>query len=787
MHRGFILTRQARDLGSHTQIDLWLSTDSGPALVQIPNQESVFFVQTQDQAQVLALSQAHQVHCRFRNLELTTFQQQKVTACYFNTQREARAFETLLNDNSISVFESDIRLADRYLMERFIQGQIEVEGLEKAQPGYMQISKAQSRKTQHYNPNLCMVSLDLECSAKGVLYSVGLDCPRDKRVIMVGEPQPSQELEIEWVSDEKALLLALVQWFVQYDPDIIIGWNVIGFDMRLLLQRAQAHNIKLTLGRGRQECLYRQTAQNQNGFINIPGRVVIDGIDGLKSATYSFDSWSLENVSRELLQEGKAINNPSDRMEEINHMFHHDKLALAKYNFQDCALVTRIFEHTHLLDYLIERSKLTGLALDRVGGSVAAFSNLYLPRLHRGGYIAPNLDSDNWIASPGGFVMDSRPGLYDSVLVLDFKSLYPAIIRSFLIDPMGLVEGLKIEIGKEDNQAVPGFRKAQFHRSKHYLPGLIEQLWQARDRAKKQKEVAFSTAIKIIMNSFYGVLGSGGCRFFDTRLASSITLRGHEIMKTTRKLIEERGYEVIYGDTDSTFVSLKNRCSKEEADKIGNILTKEINAWWQAHLEQEYGLTSYLELEYETHFNRFFMPTIRGSETGSKKRYAGLIEEGESSRIVFKGLESARSDWTALAQEFQLHLYQLVFTEQDPTDYVRETVEKIESGGFDDKLVYRKRLRRRLHEYQKNIPPQVRAARLADEINQQLGRPLQYQNRGRISYVMTVQGPEPLEYVKAAIDYQHYIDKQIKPVADAILPFVGLKFDEINAPQLGLF
>ncbi|GAM76656.1 DNA polymerase II [Vibrio ishigakensis] len=434
MRSGFILTRQARDIGSTTQIDLWLSTDSGPALVQIPNQESVFFVRSADHAEVESLAKAHQIQCRYRALELQTFKHDKVTACYFKTQREARNFETALNEHGLKVFESDIRLADRYLMERFIQGQIEVEGTEHAKQGYLQISQAQARKAEHYTPNLCMVSLDLECSAKGVLYSVGLDCPRDQRVIMVGEPQINEGVAIQWVADEKSLLQALVQWFYQFDPDIIIGWNVIGFDMRLLLQRAQAHNIKLPLGRGRQECLYRQTAQNQNGFINVPGRVVIDGIDGLKAATYSFDSWSLENVSRELLHEGKAISNPNDRMDEINHMFHHDKLALAKYNFQDCALVTRIFEHTHLLDYLIERSKLTGLALDRIGGSVAAFSNLYLPRLHRGGYISPNLEPENWIASPGGFVMDSRPGLYDSVLVLDFKSLYPAIIRSFLID-----------------------------------------------------------------------------------------------------------------------------------------------------------------------------------------------------------------------------------------------------------------------------------------------------------------------------------------------------------------
>lgn len=95
------------------------------------------------------------------------------------------------------------------------------------------------------------------------------------------------------------------------------------------------------------------------------------------------------------------------------------------------------------------------------------------------------------------------------------------------------------------------------------------------------------------------------------------------------------------------------------------------------------------------------------------------------------------------------------------------------AGQLDDQLVYQKRLRRRLHEYQKNVPPQVRAARMADDINAKLGRPLQYQYRGTIEYVITVNGPEPKEYSKSPIDYQHYIDKQLKPVADAILPFIG--------------
>ncbi|GAL15279.1 DNA polymerase II [Vibrio astriarenae] len=358
--------------------------------------------------------------------------------------------------------------------------------------------------------------------------------------------------------------------------------------------------------------------------------------------------------------------------------------------------------------------------------------------------------------------------------MLDYKSLYPSIIRSFLIDPLGLIEGLKLEVGRSPNSAIEGFRGGQFHREKHFLPKMVEDIWRARDIAKKNNEAAFSQALKIIMNSFYGVLGSSGCRFFDTRLASSITMRGHEIMKTTKRLIEERGYQVIYGDTDSTFVALKSAYSQQDADIIGQQLVTEINAWWQQELKQQFGIESFLELEYETHYKKFLMPTIRGSETGSKKRYAGLIDRNGEEKIVFKGLESARSDWTPLAQTFQQTLYMMVFHGNNPSDYVRDMVERTQAGEFDNQLVYQKRLRRKLHEYEKNIPPQVRAARIADEKNAKLGRPLQYQNRGRIEYVITINGPEPIDYLESAIDYQHYIDKQLKPVAEAILPFVGM-------------
>lgn len=280
--------------------------------------------------------------------------------------------------------------------------------------------------------------------------------------------------------------------------------------------------------------------------------------------------------------------------------------------------------------------------------------------------------------------------------------------------------------------------------------------------------------------------GTTACRFFDPRLASSITMRGHQIMRQTKALIEAQGYDIIYGDTDSTFVWLKGAHSEEEAAKIGRALVQHVNAWWAETLQKQ-RLTSALELEYETHFCRFLMPTIRGADTGSKKRYAGLIQEGDKQRMVFKGLETVRTDWTPLAQQFQQELYLRIFRNEPYQEYVRQTIDKLMAGELDARLVYRKRLRRPLSEYQRNVPPHVRAARLADEENQKRGRPLQYQNRGTIKYVWTTNGPEPLDYQRSPLDYEHYLTRQLQPVAEGILPFIEDNFATLMTGQLGLF
>jgi len=810
---GFLISRQWRDTPNGLVLRYWLHTEAGPLLVEQENQEGVFFIEAPYLKKALLLTRNF-LH-RYRPLELKSFSQQTVSAFYFTSQKSLRSAAKMLKQNGIEPLEADVRTVDRYLMERFITSTLTAT-VNKTVTGQCLSIKNAKLEPSEFNPDFRIISFDIETNFNtNHLLSIAVYGKDVKQVFMLGNLANNQTIEHTlFLNDERSLLIAFMDWLHNYDPDILIGWNCINFDLRILEQACKRLKLMFNIGRNHEVVEWRTSAANEGHyFVLIPGRAVLDGIDTLKSATYSFESFSLESVSRELLNKGKLIHSPDDRGEEILRQFHEDKTALAKYNLEDCKLVWDIFKKTDLIQFAIERANLTGLALDKVGGSVAAFENQYLPRLHRQGYVAPNLpENPQGVGSPGGYVMSSQPGLYDHVLVLDFKSLYPSIIRSFLIDPYGLAEGDKLmpstNSSTENSSHITspataydsclfskGFRGAFFKKQNSILPGLIEHLWQARDRAKVAKRPALSQAIKIIMNSFYGVMGTPGCRFFDARLPSSITLRGHEIMNQTRELIEQKGFQVIYGDTDSIFVWLNQSVDLKQADMIGNQLAKEITLWWSHHLKSEYQLESALELEYENHFTRFLMPTIRGSEKGSKKRYAGLVAnenfsyqtpEPDSYNLIFKGLETVRTDWTHLAREFQKELYKLIFLNRDFKPYIQQVVHDLKAGQYDDKLIYRKRLRRKLHEYQRNVPPHVQAARKADTWLAARNKKPRYEYGGWIEYCYTLNGPEPLECLSSSLDYDLYLERQIAPIVDGIVNFLGTSYNEITSRQMTL-
>jgi len=810
IQNGFLLTRQVQDKRTGLVITLWLKTDDGPVKLEVTDELAVFFVELKQLETAKSILDDQRISLeKHQVLSLKTFTQLNVAALYFSSMRSFYRARDALKSQNIKCYEDDIRPDDRFLMERHITADIDYLGNHQLCGDYQLTKQAKCKgaavKQQH---SLTMLSIDIECSMQGELYSIGLYANNNqkafKRVLMIGEPQLDAECYIHWQTDEKQLLQQFIREVNLFDADILIGWNVINFDFMLLQKRCDLHNIPFSIGRDGTCPYWRKNANNTDqNFIEIAGRVVLDGIDLLKTATYNFSSFSLDNVSHSLLGLGKKVADVENRVQEITDNFNHNKSALAAYNLEDCRLVWLIFGKTRLLDFAKLRAQLTGLSIDRVGGSVAAFTNLYLPKLHRSGYIAPNMgDGESGLVSPGGYVMDSKPGLYKNVLVLDFKSLYPSIIRTFKIDPMGLIEGLKAvneqksahsksEKISEDCFAlvISGFDGAYFSRTEHFLPDIIKSLWLERDKAKLQKDAALSQAIKIIMSSFYGVLGSTGCRFFDPRLSGSITKRSHEILKKTSVWIEKLGYQVIYGDTDSIFVSIGAEKTKTQAKQLGAELRSYINDKWQNRLKRDFNIESQLDIEFETHFTKFLMPTIRGIHTvkdkksiGTKKRYAG-VSDGE---LVFKGLETVRSDWTDLSKDFQQELYRLIFNDKPIEGYIKKIVDELKQGLHDDKLIYKKKIRRKLSDYV-NTPPHIKAALLANQKLKELGNKPTYKHRSLIRYVMTLDGVQPLEFNTSVLDYDFYVEKQLKPIADDILPFIGKDFESIAGDQMGLF
>jgi DNA polymerase-2 len=375
------------------------------------------------------------------------------------------------------------------------------------------------------------------------------------------------------------------------------------------------------------------------------------------------------------------------------------------------------------------------------------------------------------VAQQGGHVLEPTTGVHRNVWVFDFKSLYPSLIRTFNIDPLSFVPNPAPDA---DLIVTPS---AAFSRAPAILPRLLDELFPRREAAKKAHDEVASHAIKILMNSFYGVLGTSACRFFNPALANAITGMGKEVLLWTKRWFEAQDFQVLYGDTDSLFVRAREQDPERAAEEahrlaaaLNDALANYIEARWQVH--------SRLELEFEKLYLRLFLAHARNSTRGASKRYAGLIHDGGTGTVEFVGMEVVRRDWTALAKRVQRELYQRLFTDQPVDAYLAEIVGRVRRGELDEELVYFKNLRKQTREYTATTPPHVAAARKS---SQPLGR--------SIRYVVTTAGAEPLDNLQHPLDREHYISKQVRPVAEPVLETLGLEFERVigDARQFELY
>jgi len=358
--------------------------------------------------------------------------------------------------------------------------------------------------------------------------------------------------------------------------------------------------------------------------------------------------------------------------------------------------------------------------------------------------------------------------------VLDFRSLYPSLIRTFEIDPLNLV---RPEAGQAEADPIVAPNGAAFARRKGILGEILDELMPRREEARRAGDSVKSHAIKILMNSFYGVLGTPACRFHDPRLANAITAFGREMLLWCQARIEADGRRVLYGDTDSLFVETVS-VDAFAARAVGESLAAALNRDLTRHIEERWRVTSRLELVFDRLYRRLFFPPVRHGTAGARKRYAGLVDGPEGGQVVFTGMEAVRGDWTDLARDVQRELYARLFTDRPVLEYLREVVADLRKGRFDDRLVYRKSLRKAPEAYTATTPPHVAAA-----------RKMEGKRRGRVAYVITTSGPEPADDRRHPIDHEHYVERQLRPVAEPVLALLGHDFADASGSkkQLSLF
>ncbi len=698
--------------------------------------------------------------------DVTTFEGKPLVKVQVDVPGDAPTVRDALHNIGVRTYEADVRFAMRYLIDRGIRGGVAITGESRSGDGVDVVfdDPEVTPDDAFVAPTVLSFDIETEPSSERLL---AIACYAENVIdeVVVVDPSPrdmpTQALRVD---DERAALEYFSNLVRRLDVDVLTGWNVIDFDLSVLARVAQRVKYDLQLGRQRGTMRIRPAeGYFGSGSANIPGRLVLDGIDLMRGAFVKADDYSLNGVSQTVLGEGKTLGGDGqDKVAEIMRTYREDLPAFCEYARTDARLALEVVNRLNLVDLAFARSRLTGMPADRVAASIASFDFLYLSQLQRRKIAAPSVAQPGGrsIAQGGGAVFEPVVGIHHNVWVCDYKSLYPSIMRTFNIDPLGYVLGL------DQAEAIRTYDGTRFARGdSSILPQMLEQLFPQREAAKQRGDEIASQAIKILMNSFYGVLGTPACRFYNPNIANAITSQGRYLLGWSKNWFEARGYRVLYGDTDSVFVA-SGMEDADAASAIAEDLMEAFNRELTQFLRASAGVESRLELEFEKLYSKLFLASVRGGSAGARKRYAG-IKLG-SDEVEFVGMEVVRRDWTDLAKDVQRHLFQRLFQGDEVAEYLADVVARLRAGELDERLVYRKGLRKKVDTYTTNVPPHVQAVKKSAAPPPRVVR-----------YVVTQQGPELVDEMSHPPDREHYLERQVKPVAVPVLEALGLDFDKV--------
>jgi DNA polymerase delta subunit 1 len=653
-------------------------------------------------------------------------------------------------------------------------------------------------------PPFKILSIDIECvgstasfpTAKtdpviqigNTLTAFNAQEPIRQDIFCLGETAGIPGSHVHWYPSERELLEKWREYFMKEDPDIVIGYNIKGFDIPYILERGEILKIEnfSVLGRTGRRTRARETTMSSNMFgsisateVDIEGRLIFDLMHVIRR-DFKLRSYSLNSVSTHFLNEQKE-DVPYSSIGKLQEGDKDTRRRIASYCLRDTVLPIRLFNHLNVLVNYTELARVTGVPIDYFstrGIAIKVLTLIYRAAL-REGYAIPAmdvLDTDN--TYEGGFVMDPKRGFYKQpVAVMDFSSLYPSIMISKNLCYTTLLTAKQYEaVGGTLTPTGDHFCSEQTKRG--LLPAVLLDLLASRKKTRAELAVTSDEAIraclegrqlaiKLCANSIYGFTGAATGRLPCYEISRSVTAFGREMIVFTKRLVEEnfcraRGYThdatVIYGDTDSIMVDFK----EDDLHRVFE-MSKEISTF----VTQRFIKPVSLE------FEKVYFPYL----LINKKRYAGLMysRPDAPSKIDTKGIETIRRDNCELVRDVIEKVLEKILFDKDvegAKEHVRETVRDLYLGRVDlSKLIISKSLTKSGKKYgsrQAHVELAERLRKRDESTAPVLG--------DRVAYVIVNKGKKAAAYEKSEdpvyvlennlpIDTEYYIEQQLsKPV-----------------------
>ena len=556
--------------------------------------------------------------------------------------------------------EADIPFQHRFIYDMDLGAATRVHGQEADSKGKytteLFVIASRFEPCEPFRPALRILSFDIENSMQdGHIFCIGIAYREGGEIrtrILTGNEREIVERFVKLVHD--------------LDPDIISGYNIDGYDLPVLIERAAKNGIpRLQLARDFSDFFHMGER-----FWRVDGRILTDVWWAVKAERLSLHmkQETLDYVARQLLGEGK--HELSRR--KIDEEWERDRDKVIRYCLNDADLSLRILEKIGRIEKTLDLAAVSKLPLEDVlhGRTSNLIDSILIRAADRAGVAVPMMKMRGGRVEQieGGYVHSLQPGLYEWVISLDFRAMYPSLI---------IENNICFTTVSQDGTIVSptGAKFVAAEVKKGLLPVILANLMRERQdvRAKardatdaqmKEFYEGLQAAIKVLMNAFYGVLASSFYRFNDPKVGASITAFARETIKGIIVELEKEAVKVVYADTDSVFFQSPTP-GIEESEKF-------------AHHTAERFSRGRISMEVDKIYRTLF-------SHGRKKRYAGKVAWPPelAGQIIVRGYEIRRTDAFDLQSEAQLQVFDKIL-DNDPDgaiELARRIVAEVRAGN----------------------------------------------------------------------------------------------------------